>query len=112
MLTKPKDAREFPRIEKDILAHVLCNRKFIHVKILNLSCWGAKVRSSVPLPLNEVVGLKFVFISDYFISGQIVEKIDNDYRFKFIFKDLYSQECLCSNVHQYLSKIKKDFSHT
>lgn len=107
MLTKVNDVRESPRVEPDILAHVLCDHKFIHVKILNLSCWGAKIRSSVPLPLNEIIGLKFVFISDYFISGEIVEKIDNDYRFKFIFKDLNAQECLCSNVYRYLSKPKK-----
>ena len=101
-----KQVREVPRIETDIIAHILYDHSFFHAKILNLACWGARIKTSKAMQVHDTLCMNFVFFSDYFITGQVVEKIDDEYRVKFIFKEMMVQESLCGNVFRHARNIK------
>lgn len=108
MLKNTKQLRDVPRIETDIMAHILCDRSFFHAKIINLACWGARIKSSHEMKVHDTLGVNFVFFSDYFISAQVVEKLQDEYRIKFIFTDLGVQESLCGNVFKHAKDRKLD----
>ena len=96
------ELRMFPRINTNIFAHIV-NDNMIHMaKVLDLSCWGARIKMDKNFLLHHHhIKLKFIYKQEYSIGAEIVEKMnDSEYRVKFIFHDLRQSEMLKRDIQR------------
>ena len=96
-----RELRMFPRINTNIFAHIV-NDNMLHVaKVLDLSCWGARVKVDTNSLLHHHIKLKFIYKLEYSIGAEIVQKMsDTEYRVKFIFHDLRQSEMLKRDIQR------------
>jgi hypothetical protein len=92
--------RNVPRVTTEIPAYIFYEDHMYFGKILNLSCWGARIRLNQDLSSNDLVNLNFVYSAEYSLPAEVVEKInDNEYRVKFIFFNLQHKESLNRDIN-------------
>ena len=95
-----KDSRNVPRVITEIPAYIFYEDRTYYGKILNLSCWGARIKLNHDFSINELINLNFVFAAEYSLPAEIVEKIGvNEYRIKFIFCNLQIKESLNRDIN-------------
>jgi hypothetical protein len=100
-----KDLRDFPRIKCNIAAHIFYEQHIYSGTIIDLSCWGAKIKSKNKLEELEFLRVSFVFNREFSILADIVENLGNDeYRIKFTFKNIADKYGLKYAIESHISK--------
>jgi len=96
-----RDQRVFPRVNTCIFAHIVNDNRLHVIKLLDLSCWGAKIKVDNSSFLHHHIHLKFVYKHDYSLGAEIVEKMsETEYRIKFIFHDFKQVELLKRDIQR------------
>jgi hypothetical protein len=99
------DRRTYPRIKCKIYAHIFYEQYIYSGIILDLSCWGARIKSSCKLEEQEFLRLNFVFGREYSMMAYIVEKQGKDeYRVKFTYDNIADKLALKYAISNYSKK--------
>jgi hypothetical protein len=100
-----KENRSYPRVICNINAHIFYEQYIASGTILDLSCWGARVKSSCKLEELEYLRINFVFDREYNIMAYIVEELNNEeYRVTFTFENIADKLGLKYAIESYISK--------